>query len=95
MDGLKRAVKLPQPIDVEDPAQMDEQSKKQRHIRLLPQSFEERKHLIMSAGDIGKPIREMLGLQGLQKYLMIHESEVKRFMDLTFEEEVKMISNLY
>ena len=36
MDGLKRAVKLPQPIDVEDPAQMDEQSKKQRHIRLLP-----------------------------------------------------------
>ena len=61
MDGLKRAVKLPQPLDT-DPERLDEQTKKQRHIRLLPQTFEDRKALMISGGDIGKPIREMLGL---------------------------------
>jgi glutamine synthetase len=94
MDGLKRAVKLPQPLDT-DPDRMEEQMRKQRHIRLLPQTFEERKTLMVSGGDIGKPIREMLGLSGLQKYIMIQESEVKKFTDMTFEEEVKLIINLY
>ena len=87
-------MKMPQPLEV-SPELMDEDTRKQRHISRLPLTFEKRKAILMGNGDMGKPIREMLGVVGLKKYLAIHESESKYFTDNAVEDEVSLIRSLY
>jgi hypothetical protein len=94
MDGLKRGMKMPAPLEIK-PEDMDEATIKQRHIMRIPETLEERKTILMSSGDMGKSIREILGVQGLKKYLMIHESQIKFFTDYNVEDEVKLIRSLY
>lgn len=46
MDGMKRALKLPPPIEV-DPETLDEVTRKSKNIMRLPLSFQERKSCLL------------------------------------------------
>ena len=43
IDGLKRSLKLPAPVDGKDPATMSESDRRSKHIHLLPHNFASRK----------------------------------------------------
>ena len=59
IDGLRRTIKIPPPIEV-DPSTLDEQARRAKHVRLLPMSMEDRKAFVVG-GEIGKPIRDFFG----------------------------------
>ena len=59
LDGLRRSIKLPAPLDI-DPSSLDENTRRAKHVRLLPITMEERKTFVVG-GEIGKPLRDFFG----------------------------------
>ena len=66
LDGLRRTIKLPAPIDV-DPSTLDEQARRAKHVRFLPVTMEDRKAFVVG-GEIGKPLRDFFGQKNIEGF---------------------------
>ena len=101
MDGMKRSLKLPAPVD-KDPSKLDDATKRANNIRLLAQSFTERKTFLLGTNDpnvqpadIGKPVRDLFGMKALENYLAVQQKDHELFSQMSFEEEVAAINEKY
>ena len=98
IDGIKRGLKLPPPVE-KDPVDLDENTKHARHVTLLTQSFQDRKGYLSGqhekAFDVGKPIRDLIGMRALENYISVQEQDHEIFSQMTFEQEVKTIIHKY
>jgi glutamine synthetase len=81
LDGIENKLTLTDPV-VEDPANLDSETRLKRGIKNIPNTFAERKALILGKEgheDIGAPIRELLGDRAIKNYLCVHERDHELF----------------
>ena len=81
LDGIENKLTLPDPV-VEDPANLDSETRLKRGIKNIPNTFAERKAWILGKEgheDIGAPIRELFGDRAIKNYLCVHERDHEFF----------------
>jgi glutamine synthetase len=92
IEGLKKNLRLPEPIEG-DPGLWTEEKRQSIGLERLPTTYEERKRHIYS--EAGKPLQDFFGKIVLESILSCHDEDHKFWAGKTVEEEVKTLAGRY
>ena len=81
--GLKNELRLPPPVN-DDPSNFTEAEREKLGLKLLPQTFDERRQ----ASESCKILREIFGEELITNIFKVNEADWNYFSDKTHEEEV-------
>ncbi len=82
MDGIRRSLNLPKPVQC-DPAMLSDEEKQIYGIKNIPKDFEQKSKYILGTDErspsTGKPIRDLFGMGLIENYNALYKEEYALF----------------